>query len=123
MSLPTLSETRASTTTTSPEPSIIRAFDDEPNHLARDWLNVVHVGNDAPRILLARGPATASAFATCPTRLKIFQGLAMPFPLRVHMLPQMGWGPEPNLGIGEIAVRLAKLAHGYARERVLEVDP
>ena len=34
----------------------------------------------------------------------------------------MGKGPEPNLGIGEIAVRLAKLAHGYARERVLEVD-
>ena len=34
----------------------------------------------------------------------------------------MGGGPEPNLGIGEIAVRLAKLAHGYARERVLEVD-
>ena len=35
------------------------------------------------------------------------------------MLPQMGRGPEPNLGIGEIAVRLANLAHGYARERVL----
>ena len=33
----------------------------------------------------------------------------------------MGKGPEPNLGIGEIAVSLAKLAHGYARERVLEV--
>ena len=37
------------------------------------------------------------------------------------MLPQMSRGPEPNLGIAEIAVRLAKLAHGYARERVLEV--
>ena len=34
----------------------------------------------------------------------------------------MGRGPEPNLGIGEIAVRLAKLAHGFARERVIEVD-
>ena len=33
----------------------------------------------------------------------------------------MGRGTEPNLGIGEIIVRLAKLAHGYARERVLEV--
>ena len=33
----------------------------------------------------------------------------------------MGRGPEPNLGIGEIAVRLVKLAHGYAKERVLEV--
>ena len=38
------------------------------------------------------------------------------------MLPQMGRGPEPNLGIGEITVRLANLAHGFARERVLEVD-
>ena len=38
------------------------------------------------------------------------------------MLPQMGRGPETNLGIGEITVRLAKLAHGYARERLLEVD-
>ena len=38
------------------------------------------------------------------------------------MLPQIGGGPEPNLGIGEITVHLAKLAHGYARERVLEVD-
>ena len=37
------------------------------------------------------------------------------------MLPQMGRGPEPNIGISDIAVRLAKLAHGYARERVLEV--
>ena len=34
----------------------------------------------------------------------------------------MGRGPIPNLGIGEIAVRLAKLAHGFARKRVLEVD-
>ena len=34
----------------------------------------------------------------------------------------MGRGPEPILGIGEIAFRLAKLAHGDARERVLEVD-
>ena len=33
----------------------------------------------------------------------------------------MDRGLEPNLGIGEIVVRLAKLAHGYARERVLEV--
>ena len=33
----------------------------------------------------------------------------------------MGRGPEPYLGIGEIAVRLAKLAHCYAKERVLEV--
>ena len=38
------------------------------------------------------------------------------------MLPQMGKGPEPNVGSCEIAVRLAELAHGYARERVLEVD-
>ena len=37
------------------------------------------------------------------------------------MLPQMGMGVEPNLGIGEIAVRIAELAHAYARERVLEV--
>ena len=59
------------------------AVDDEPNHLARDWLDVANVGNDAPRILLARGPATASAFATRPTPLMFFQGLAMPFPLRV----------------------------------------
>ena len=33
----------------------------------------------------------------------------------------MGKGPELNLGIGEITVRLANLAHGYARDRVLEV--
>ena len=33
----------------------------------------------------------------------------------------MGEGPEPNLGIGETAVCFAKLAHGYAGERVLEV--
>ena len=59
------------------------AVDDEPNHLAREWLDAVHVGNDAPRILLARGPATASAFATRPSRLMFFQGLAMLFPLRV----------------------------------------
>ena len=40
------------------------------------------------------------------------------------MLSQMGKGPEPepNLGMGEIAVRPAKLAHGFKRERVLEVD-
>ena len=38
------------------------------------------------------------------------------------MLPQIGGGPEPNLGIGETTVCFAKLAHGYARERVLEVD-
>ena len=69
-------------TTGNPKPSITRAVDDEPNHLAREWLDAVHVGNDAPRILLARGPATASAFATSPTRLVLFQGLAMPFPLR-----------------------------------------
>ena len=35
------------------------------------------------------------------------------------MLPQMSRGPEPYLTIGEIAVHLAKLAHSYARERVL----
>ena len=34
----------------------------------------------------------------------------------------MGREPEPNLGIDEIAVCLAKLSHGYAREQVLEVD-
>ena len=70
-------------TCTSPKQSIIRAVDDEPNHLARETLNAVHVGNDAPRILLARGPDTASAFATRPTRLMFFWGLAMPFPFRV----------------------------------------
>ena len=37
------------------------------------------------------------------------------------MLPQIGREPKPNLGIGKIAVRPAKLAHGYARKRVLEV--
>ena len=74
LSLPTLREM-------GPEPSIIRVVDDEPNHLAREWLDAVHVGNDAPRTLLARGPATASAFATRSTRLMFFRGLAMPFPL------------------------------------------
>ena len=34
----------------------------------------------------------------------------------------MGRGLEPNLGIGKIAVCLAKLAHGYARARALEVE-
>ena len=82
MSLPTLRETRTSMTTASPKPSIIRVVDDEPNHLAREWLIAVHVGSDTPRILLARGPATVSAFATRPTRLMLFQGLAMPLPLR-----------------------------------------
>ena len=79
MSLPTLRETRASTTTASPKPSIIRAVDNGPNHLARECLDAVHVGNDAPRILLAQGPATSSAFAARPTRLMFFHGLAMPF--------------------------------------------
>ena len=37
------------------------------------------------------------------------------------MLSQTGRGAEPNLGIGENPVRLAKVAHGYASERVLEV--
>ena len=37
------------------------------------------------------------------------------------MLPRMGRRPETNLVIGKIAVHLAKLARGYARERVLEV--
>ena len=37
------------------------------------------------------------------------------------MLPQMGRVPEPNLETGEIIARFAKLAHCYARERVLEV--
>ena len=37
------------------------------------------------------------------------------------MLAQMGRGSEPNLGLGEITVRPAKIARGYARERVLEV--
>ena len=83
MSLPTLRETRASMTTASPKPSIVGAVDDEPNHLAREWLDAVHLGNDAPRILLARGPATASTFSTRPTRLMLFQGFAMPFPFRV----------------------------------------
>ena len=122
MSLPTLRETRASMTTASPKPPIIRAVDDESNYLPRKWFDAVSVGNDTPRILLARGPATGSAFATRPTRFVCFQGLAMPFPSRVKMLPLMGKRPEPNLGIGEIAVRLAKLAHGHARERVLAVD-
>ena len=31
-------------------------------------------------------------------------------------------GPEKKPGIGEIAVRLGKLAHRHARERGLEVD-
>ena len=83
MSLPTLRETRASTTTARPKPWIIGAAD-EPNHLACEWLDAVHVGTDTPRILLARGPATASAFAARPTRLiMFFHGLAMPFSLRV----------------------------------------
>ena len=33
----------------------------------------------------------------------------------------MGREPEAKLGVGEIALGLAKLAHDYARERVLEV--
>ena len=61
---------------------MIRAFDGEPNHLAREWLDAIHAGNDAPRILLARGLATASALVTCSARLVFFQSLAMPFPLR-----------------------------------------
>ena len=56
MSFPTLRETRASRTTASPKPSIVRVVDDEPNHLASEWLDAVHVGDDAPRILLARDP-------------------------------------------------------------------
>ena len=38
------------------------------------------------------------------------------------MLPQIGREPKHNLSIGEIAVRPAKLAHGYTRKRVLEVS-
>ena len=34
----------------------------------------------------------------------------------------LGREPEPNLGIGQIVVRLAKRVHGYDKERVLEVD-
>ena len=59
-------ETRALIPTASPKPSVFRAVDDEPNHLARKWLDVVHVGNSVRRILLARGPATAYAFSTRP---------------------------------------------------------
>ena len=71
-------------TTATPKPSIIGAVDDEPNHhLARERLDAVHVGSDAPRIILARGPATASTFVIRPTRLMSFQGFAMPFPLCV----------------------------------------
>ena len=70
-------------TTAIPKQSIIRAVDDESNHLARKWLDAVHVGNYVPRILLARDPATSVAFATRPTHLVYFQGLAMPFPPRV----------------------------------------
>ena len=66
MSLPTLRETRALMTTASPKPSITRVVDDEPNHFARERLDAMHVGNDAPHILLARGPATASAFYYLP---------------------------------------------------------
>ena len=61
---------------TCPRPSIVRAVNDEPENLAREWLDAVHVGNDAPRILLARGPATASAaLAASPTRLIFLSGL------------------------------------------------
>ena len=67
----------------SPKRSIIGAADDDPHHLGREWLDAVHVGNDTPRTLLARGPATASAFAARPARLKLFRGLAMRLPLRV----------------------------------------
>ena len=37
------------------------------------------------------------------------------------MLPQVSREIEPYLGIDEVAVRLAKLAHYYARERVLKL--
>lgn len=65
------------------ETSITRAVDDVPNHLVREWLDAVYVGNDAPRILLARGPATAAAFATRSTPLILFQCLATPFPVHI----------------------------------------
>ena len=61
------------------------------------------------------------AFDTCLTRLMFLQGLAMPFPLRVQMLPQMGRGFEPTLGIADIAVRLANPTNGHVMERALEV--
>ena len=94
------------------------AVEEKPNHLAREWLDAVHVCNGAPRILLRR-----CLCLTRPTRLMFFHGLAMPFPLHIFlMLPKMGRGPEPNLGIGEITVPLAKRAHGYTKERVLEVN-
>ena len=72
---------RVSMTAASLKPSVTRAVDGEPNERAREWLDAVHAGNDAPRILLARGPATASAFGTGPTRVVSFQGRLMPFPL------------------------------------------
>ena len=34
----------------------------------------------------------------------------------------MGKRPQPNLSIGEIAVHLAKFAHGYASEQGFAVD-
>ena len=55
------------------------------NHISPEWLDAVYVvvGNHAPRILLARDPATVSAFAARPTRLMSFQGLATPVPVRI----------------------------------------
>ena len=38
----TLRLTHASMTTATPKPSITRSVDDEPNHLAREWLAVGH---------------------------------------------------------------------------------
>ena len=94
VSLLSLREIIPSTTTTKPKPSIIRAVDVEQKFLAREWLDLLQIGNDFPRIVLARGPATAPAFSTCPTRPMLFQGHAMPFPARIYILPQMGKGPE-----------------------------
>ena len=69
-------------TTASLKPLIIRAVDDEPNKYAREAIDAVYVDNGVPRILLSRSPATASAFATGPTRLALLLGLAVPLPVR-----------------------------------------
>ena len=84
--------------------------------LDREWLDAVHVGNDAPRIFFARVPATAPPpLLPAPRASCFFKASRCPFLFFSRCCHQAGSGPEPNFGVGEIAFRLVNLAHGYAR--------
>ena len=126
MLLPTSHETLAPTTAASPKPWNIRAVGDEANHLAHEWRDAVHVGNYAPRILLARGPANASGLCYPPhARLICYFGVSGgPFHFVSSRCFKWAVG-DPNLTSASAKSQFVSrkpCTRLHARERVLEVD-